>query len=228
MGTAVTTATEQRSLRFGVIGLVGVLLLAAFALAPPAMPARAAANVVTDCGNDPAVSDTLPYAVVNAVANDTITFAQDCNGATAPNNTITLTAPLIPTVNVTIDATAPAHIVTISGNNAAQLFAVNNVTLALRGLTLTGGNNSTGGAVGIASGGMANTSGCTFTVNSGGGLMNPNPQLGVKPNTTARQGATVAPQPTRKADGAGAGVLPQAAGPTPEPTATPGAQPSRH
>ena len=173
-----TTAPRRQmfmTCRALVPALVALLLLAALAVAPPATPARAAANMVTDCGNDPTVSGTLPYAVANAAANATITFALDCNGTTAPNTTITLAATLAPAVNVTIDATAPLHTVTISGGGSVGLFLVNpGVTLSLRGLTLTAGQAALGGAIAVLSG-TANVSGCTFTgstATNGGAIYN--------------------------------------------------------
>jgi len=64
------------------------------------------------------------------------------------------------------------------------------------------------------------------TGGGGGGLTNPNPQPAVKANATVLPNATVAVQPTRKADASPAGgVQPQSVG---QPTATPQGQPGRH
>ncbi len=122
----------------------------------------------------PVGAGSLPVVFAAAAANDTITFAQDCTGA----NPITLTSTLTPTVNVTIDATAPLHAVTISGGNNVGLFRVNSGTaLGLRGLTLANGNNngSFGGA--IFNGGTVNVAGTNFSGNaatSGGAIYNLN------------------------------------------------------
>jgi len=145
----------------------------AVAPAPPMMMmAPGATRMVTTCAGSGMGS--LPDALAAAKANDTITFMQDCTDA----NAITLTAPLTPTASVTIDATAPAHMVTISGGGMVQLFTVNrDVTLALRGLTLANGKGSGGGGGGaVANAGTVNVSGSTFVgnsaPNSGGAILN--------------------------------------------------------
>jgi len=86
-----------------------------------------------------------------------VTFA--CSG------TITLTSAITISANTTIDGTGQN--VTISGNNAVQLFIVNaGITLTLTNLTLTNGYYS--GAFGggaIANYGTLDISGCTFSNN---------------------------------------------------------------
>ena len=123
---------------------------------------HAATDTVTNCADSGPGS--LPDVFAAASANDTIIFAQDCTGP----NAIVLTSTFTPTVNVTIDATAPLHAVTISGGKAVRLFFVNgNITLGLRGLILADGNggNASGGA--IITAGTVNIDGSTFSSNSG-------------------------------------------------------------
>ena len=155
-------------LRLGYIGaLLGVIVMVGVVM-PPLSAVRAATLTVTTCANSGAGS--LPAVFAAAAANDTITFAQDCTGATA----IALTATLTPTVNVIIDATTPLHAVTIDGTNSVRLFLVNSgITLGLRGLTLTNGRGiSTGGLSGLRGGAIHNLGGavniadCTFSTNS--------------------------------------------------------------
>lgn len=158
--------TRQRYLQ-AARAIIALLLLAVVPVVRAA-PARAATAVVTNCNASGAGS--LQDALRVAAAGDTITFAQDCTDA----NTITLTDVLVPTQNVTIDATAPTHTITISGGNSVGLFTVNpGVTLSLRGLTLTngaivGGSRVFGGAI-AANGGTLNVAACTFVGNTATG-----------------------------------------------------------
>ena len=166
-------------MRCGSVGVV-VALLATVALVPSTTAVRAATRMVTNCSGNAATAGSLPNVFAAATAGDTITFAQDCNGVTAPNTTITLTSTLSPLVSVTIDATMPRHAVTISGGNTVGLFSVNSptngITLSLRGLTLTATNNANGGgAIFNNNGSTVNVADTTFTNNSasqGGAIFN--------------------------------------------------------
>ncbi len=171
--------TVRRCVRCGLVGLVAALLLAALAVVPPVATVRAATLSVTNCRDDGSMG-SLRQVLGAAMANDTITFAQNCNGTTAPNTTITLGSTLTPTVNVTIDATVGGRTVTISGNNTVQLFVVNaGVTLGLTGLTLTRGHFANypmdGGAI-HNNGGTVNITGSTLSdntaLNFGGAIYN--------------------------------------------------------
>ena len=126
-----------------------------------------AAPIVTNCNSSGAGS--LADAVANAVANDTIAFAQDCTDAGA----IMLTGTLTSAVIVTIDGTGRS--VTISGGGTVQLFVVNSgVTLTLRGLTLANGKSTFGGAI-FNSGGTLAVTNSTFSGNAapfGGAIYN--------------------------------------------------------
>ncbi len=165
MGTRATGTIAQRWLR---CGLVAALLLTAGALVHPATTVRAATDTVTTCAATGPGS--LPAVLAAAAAGDTITFAQDCTDATA----IALTATLAPTQNITINAAAPLHTVTIDGGGKVQLFYVGSgVALSLRGLTLANGNSDTSGGA-ILTYGTVNITGCTFAGNGAafnGGVM---------------------------------------------------------
>ncbi len=160
------------------LALLALLAMVAFPAIPRAT-VRAATDIVTNCSGDPAVTGSLPNVLAAATANDTITFNQDC--ADANGNTIRLAATLVPAVNVTVDATTPLHIVTISGNYRTPLFVVyNGLTLGLRGLTLMNGADdesmNLGGALTVAPGGTVTASGCAFIANrvalNGGAILN--------------------------------------------------------
>src|SRR6266478_1465617 len=85
----------------------------------------------------------------------TVKFA--CNG------TITLTSPIIiSAADTVLDGTG--HTVTISGNNAVQLFNVDYYTLSLVNLTLANGRSDNGGA--IYNSGFVIASNCTLTGNN--------------------------------------------------------------
>jgi hypothetical protein len=118
------------------------LLLCLLLLSPP----RARADsVVTNCSQS---------ALVAALATgSTITFTQNCS--IALSSTITITT------NVTLDASG--RTVTINGNNAVQLFAVPpGVKFTLKGLTLSAGQSTGGGALYISPGAEVLVTNCLF------------------------------------------------------------------
>ena len=107
----------------------------------------------------------MPATLAAALSDTTITFARDCTGA----NAITLTTTLYPLANLTLDAITPAHTVTIhTGSDAGRrLFRVNGgITLTLRGLTLSGDPQHSGGA--IASSGAVRLTRCNLVDNYAG------------------------------------------------------------
>ncbi len=170
--TVAAVATVRRMMRFALVGLVAALLLAALALVPPVATVRAAVPIVTNCRDDGSTG-SLRQVLGGLAGGETVTFAQDCTGA----NVITLLpasgGTLTISTNVTIDATAPLHAVQISGNNAVRLFTVTG-GLALRGLTLTDGSSSAGGAI-LNSGTVTitnSTLSSNITTNSGGAIYN--------------------------------------------------------
>ena len=114
---------------------------------------------------------------MGGIGTNTIIFAIDAP-ASAP---ITLTAAsggsLAPTANVTIDATAPPHTITLRGGGPGSglgLFVVDGpITLGLRGLTLINGGgggaiNNFGGTVNVTS----STFSGNFTSRDGGAIFN--------------------------------------------------------
>jgi len=154
----------NRVLRLGYIGaLLWGMVIVMVGVMSPLSAVRAATLTVTTCASSGVGS--LPAVFAAAAANDTITFAQDCTGATA----IALTATLTPTVNVIIDTTTPPHAVTIDGTNSVRLFLVNNgLTLGLRGLTLINGVGGFRGGAIRNLGGTVNIAGCSFSANYAG------------------------------------------------------------
>jgi hypothetical protein len=140
-------------------------------------PARAAGTVTVTNANDSG-SGSLRDALTNAAAGDAIVFDASLSGAT-----IRLASTLTLSKNVTIDGTALATPITISGdtdNDAAgdvQVFIVNTgVTATLNGLVITKGYifGSEGG--GIANSGSLTVTNCTFIANEasdfGGAIVN--------------------------------------------------------
>lgn len=114
---------------------------------------------------------TLREAVDLAPVGSTITFDPAVfSGATPATNTITLGSNLPNlTRDVTIDATALPVGVTISGNNARRIVRVigsgGSPSVGLRGLTLTGGKASDGGAI-LNGGGTLALERCTLHGNT--------------------------------------------------------------
>src|SRR5437870_4028122 len=90
-----------------------------------------------------------------------VTFTNDCS--------ITLSAPIIIDLDTTIDA--QGHQVTISGGDLTLLFQVEpDVTsFTAIGLTLSGGQNTNGGALYIYEGATVVLSNCTFQANTAAG-----------------------------------------------------------
>ncbi|MHB1133115.1 MAG: choice-of-anchor Q domain-containing protein [Chloroflexota bacterium] len=122
-------------------------------------PAQAASLTVTSSANSGAGS--LRQAVADAAPGDTIAF-----DASLAGQTITLASVLYLAKNVTIDGSALATPVTISGNNAVQVFSVSSGAIAnLNGLKITGGAASHGGA--ISNGGTLTITDCTVSANRG-------------------------------------------------------------
>jgi CSLREA domain-containing protein len=126
---------------------------------------------------DPFLATTLRAAVTaaNAISGaDTITF--DPTVFAAPQ-TITLggTELLLTDTTGATTITGPATGVTVSGNNASRVFAVDaNVTASLSGLTITNGSRATYGG-GVYNRGTATLTDCTISGNSaglGGGVYN--------------------------------------------------------
>jgi predicted outer membrane repeat protein len=129
-----------------------LIILVLLALAVPASPVHAS-GVVSVCDE--------AHLLAALSGGGTVTFA--CSG------TIILTNPITIAANTTVDGSGQA--VTISGNNAVQVFSVNTgVTLSLKELTIANGNGKemyTVGGGGVETwGGTVNIDHSTFTGNT--------------------------------------------------------------
>jgi predicted outer membrane repeat protein len=121
-------------------------------------PVYAATLTVTNTNDSGAGS--LRQAIASAAAGDTITFDPSLSGAT-----INLASTLTLTKNVTIDGSALASQVNISGQNTVQVFAVNGgVNATLNGLKISQG---LGGGIRTASATLT-VNNSTFSGNSAG------------------------------------------------------------
>jgi hypothetical protein len=121
--------------------------------------------------NCPGASCTLRDAIAAAASDDTITFDASLSGGT-----ITLTSgELVIDKNLTIDGSALASQVTISGNNASRVFKITGAyNVTLNSLTIANGNSA--GSVGsgiLQMGGTLTVTNSTISGNiSGGGIVN--------------------------------------------------------
>jgi predicted outer membrane repeat protein len=120
---------------------------------------------VTNTSNDPTVSGSLPWAVVQANhdSGDTISFSTLPNGSD-----IYLAGPLDIQSNVTITGLGRTNL-TIDGGSTSNIFTVESgVTATITGLTLADGNASGNGGA-ILNSGDLNLDGCVFLNNIAGG-----------------------------------------------------------
>jgi fibronectin-binding autotransporter adhesin len=130
---------------------------------------------------------SLRKAVLYATNNATITFAPSLSG-----QTILLTnGQIVLTTNVTIDGSALANQVAISGNNASRIFLVNaSVAATFNSLTIENGNDTSGvGGGGIIVSGSLTLTNCVVTNSTttfeGGGIANIAGSLTVNNSTLA-------------------------------------------
>jgi hypothetical protein len=119
---------------------------------------RATAATLTVTTNLDAVAGSLRAAITSAHAGDTITFAANLSG-----QTITLTnGQLLVRSNLTIDASALATNVSISGNNASRVLLVtNSATVVLKSLGINNGGVTDG-----FGGGIYNSTNCNLTLSN--------------------------------------------------------------
>jgi hypothetical protein len=119
-----------------------VLLAVAAALALPGL--ANADFIVTDNSDNPADPGSLRYAIDNITpGNNTITFAASLDGQTI----ILTNGPLTISQNATITGLGAGQL-TISGNNASQVFVISSgVTASISDLTITGGSGISGGGI---------------------------------------------------------------------------------
>ena len=88
---------------------------------------------------------SLRYASTYSTNGDYITFANNLSGAT-----ILLSGTMTLGVDLTIDASALPHGITINGNQAGSVFIVTNGNVILTALTITNGASPSGGGGGIS------------------------------------------------------------------------------
>jgi len=150
-----------------VIGLCALACVVALSLHTERV--SAANRSVTNCRDDGSAG-SLRVVIGAAGSGDIVGFNQDCTGASA----ITLGSTLTLTQNVTIDG--GMHSVTVDGNHAVQVFAINSaVTASISNLTIANGSapNDFGG--GIVNDGTLTVTNSTLSGNSakfGGGIFN--------------------------------------------------------
>lgn len=143
-------------------------LLAAALAALPAPPVRAAADPIeVTYAFDASTRGTLRSAILaaNEAGGGTIVFDEGLAG-----ETITLGSALpVITAPLTIDATALSEPITISGDGKVRVLeSAGGVSLALRGLAITGGQ-TVGDCAGILAGGELILDRCTVVGNHAGG-----------------------------------------------------------
>jgi hypothetical protein len=156
-----------------------------------------AIDMVTNLSGSAATPGSLPYGVANANAGDTVQFAANLNG-----DTITLGNTLDISKSLTIDG-ADNGITVNGGGNRVFLIEAGN-TVAINGLTITGGAPVFGGGGGIRNNGLLSLSSSTVTGNSatiGGGIYNG--------GTMTMSGDTVNNNTATFGDGGGGGVYNQ-------------------
>jgi CSLREA domain-containing protein len=120
--------------------------------------------------NSNAGAGSLRQAIIDIPPGGIITFSPDLSG-----ETVTLSASLVISSNLSIDGSALPEPITISGNGAVGVFIVNPSTnVTLDSLRIMDGNTSDGG--GINNSGILSIVNCTITGNTasgpGGGITN--------------------------------------------------------
>lgn len=135
---------------------------------------------VTDTSDDPSDTGSLRYCLNSTLS--TVTFASNLNGQTISVNPAN--GPLTISANKTIQGPGP-NLLTISGGNAVQVFAIPSGTVTISGLTIANGNATGSAGLGIGngnSGGAINNNGALTLINTtiannmapsgGGGIFN--------------------------------------------------------
>ena len=126
---------------------------------------------ITSCTNNPVVTTnsdagpgSLRQAILDACPGSTITFDPSLNG-----QTITL-ASTLPVIDKNLTISGPgANLLSISGNDAVQIFNINTPTVTISGLTMANGNNQGdygGGAIYVGGTGDLTVSNSTFLNNN--------------------------------------------------------------
>ena len=102
------------------------------------LAAHAATDTVTNLNDSGGGS--LRGTIASAGANDTIVFQSGLTG------TITLASTLTVSQSLTIQGPG-ANVITVSGNNAMQVFNISSGTVGISGLTIADGNWVSGGGI---------------------------------------------------------------------------------
>jgi len=152
------------------------------------VPVTYADIVVTS--NSSSGAGSLPQAITDIPAGETITFHSDLDG-----ETIIVTSTLTISKNLTIDASALTSGITISGDNAnVRIFTINNTAtdVKLKGLTITGSNQTHGKGTIYNAASKLTITNCTITGNStnnGGAIYNQNNTLIINNSTITNNNA---------------------------------------
>jgi hypothetical protein len=141
---------------------------AGVAAAPLAAQATLTVTNINDSG-----AGSLRAAITAAAAGDTIVF----NSSLAGQVIVLTSAQLDITKNLTIDGSALASRISISGNHAWRVFNLyNNASLTLKGVAVINGAASDGAGVAVAGGSTLNLTACLLSgnvaSNFGGGVNN--------------------------------------------------------
>ena len=163
-----------------------VLAVVALAAFNPVSAATITVNSPADSG-----SGSLRDAITTASSGDTINFSI--------TGTITLTSGVL-SISKNLTITGPgATSLTVSGNNASQVFNISGGTVNISGLTVSNGNNSTGYGGGIYNNATLTLTNVTISGNSateyGGGIQNDATltltNVTISGNTTAGYGGAI-------------------------------------
>jgi hypothetical protein len=166
--------------RLGALSLVLGLITA---VVVPSSVAGAVTDTVTNCSGTATDAGSLPFAVQNANAGDTINFSVSC----PPASPIVLAGTLDIDVNLTLQGSGP-DVVAVSGNNSFPVISVpSGVTTSVSGVTIENGLGHTGG--GIVTAGTLTVTDSTVSGNNssdgGGGIWNDNGSLTLTDSTVA-------------------------------------------
>ncbi len=182
-GSASALATDQ-------IGQASVGARDLGALEYQGTPGRDSLPAVTVLNTLDAGAGSLREAICTLAPNGTIDFATALSG-----QQITLASPLVISKNMTISGTVP---LTISGNNAVQVFTITTSAVTLDSLTIANGNagNNCGG--GVWNNGILTVNNSTFKNNGsngtngrGGGLCNISGTLTINNNAIYSNSSTI-------------------------------------
>ena len=150
--------------RFAAVTISGglfVLLTASLSLGVE--PASAASWTVTDCSGSPSDTGSLPYAVANSSAGDTITFSPSLS---CPPSSPILSSGIDIGRDLTI--TGPgASTMAVSGGGTGEVFATNSGTVVtISGLTMEDGDSASFGG-GIYNQGTLTVANSSLSGNNG-------------------------------------------------------------